>query len=117
MPKKVITITSPVSAACPDNECGETLANCNRCDGFLLIPINPALLIDGVHYLEGVIISGPETEGTTKLWMVEIEESYLTNPNASFSQCDYRICCNDCKARFVKVITDALAARIAALEN
>lgn len=116
MAKRTITISTPNVDACPDDTCGH-LINCSRCDGFILVPINPALLVAPALYLEGTIVSGPVTEGTSSYWMVEIEETLLTDPNASFSQCDYRVCCNDCHARFAKVLFAALEARIAALEG
>lgn len=117
MAKRLVTIWSPTSSACPSVPCSESLANCSNCDGFVLVPMNPALLVPGVLYLDGQIVSGPVTEGNKKYWMVEIEETLLADPGAAFSQCDYRVCCNDCVVRFVKTLFGSLAARVSAIDG
>jgi hypothetical protein len=115
MAKRTITISAPDTAACPEATCASSLKGCTQCDGFILIPINPALLIEGALYLEGTILTGPDAEAGINNWVVEIEDSLLSDPFAAFSQCDYRVCCNDCHARFAKVLYDDILARLAAL--
>lgn len=117
MAKRIVSIAAPDSTACPDAGCASSLKGCTQCDGFIFIPINPALLIEGALYLEGTIVTGPTLVDEINHWTVEIEETLLADPNASFSQCDYRVCCNDCHARFAKLLYDDLSARIAVLEG
>ena len=115
MAKVYKTITLPNSSVCEEDVCNTCKFKCSKCDGFVLIPINPALLVEGTLYLEATIVTGPTDNNGAVSYVIEIEETLLANPNATWSQCDYRICCNDCGPRFAKVLFDSLQALIADL--
>lgn len=100
----------------PKEENGDFSPKCAMCDGVIMVPRNPQLLLDGVLYLEGSIITGPTCINDEIVYVVDYDKSLLRDQTKSINQCEFMICCNDCSAKMVKLITQAQNARIAALE-
>lgn len=90
---------------------------CRACDGVIMIPLDPSLLAPGVPYLEGTILTGPVCIDNELVYTVDYEDSLLADPGSTLLQCNYRICCNDCSPKMVKLLTDLQNARIVDVEE
>lgn len=85
---------------------------CRACDGVILIPLDPSKLAEGVPYLEGTILTGPVCQDNELVYTVDYEDTLLADPGSTLLQCDYRICCNDCSPKMVKLLSDLQNARL-----
>jgi hypothetical protein len=96
---------------------GEWYPICQACDGMVLIPRNPALLIDGVAYLQASILTGPVLQDEELVYTVDYEDTLLADPTATLKQCDYRICCNDCSLKLIQLTNGVLNDRMDEVEG
>lgn len=101
----------------PKDENGDFSPKCKPCDGVILLPKDPGLLVPGTPYLEGSIITGPSCINEEIVYIVDYEDSLLVDPTRTLQQCDFRICCNDCSPKMIKLITDLFEDRIVEIEE
>lgn len=79
---------------------------CKSCDGMILIPHNPAILVAPARYIVANIVSGPTDANGVVRYTLEFDDAVLVNPAQVLPQCDFRACCYDCSAKFAELAAE-----------
>ena len=82
-------------------DCTNKFPHCNQCDGIVLLPKDPDILLTGVSHIIATIVNGPPWDDEALRYDIEFDDAVLVDPTMQLAQCDFRIFCYDDYARFL----------------